>query len=224
MTTMSTEYFESKICGKIEKLNQLNYLRWVTRMRHHFTATQCLPIVLGEEPCPSDQDAHQLWIEKDGRAMGALLGACSQEMAIPIESSSSSADMWKILAGIANSADTETGRDLLFREFIDIKAIPGEPLSNFFGRLQETLCMLARDKHTTGRPNGDEGEAGTVEAAAISVLVADSITGRSHMLSNATTVDGKGTGLKTANPPPALRSVSIVVKITITQITVPMIQ
>ena len=73
-------------------------------MRHHFTATQCLPIVLDEEPCPSDQDAYQLWIEKDGRAMGTLLGACSQEMAIHIESSSSSADMWKILAGIANSA------------------------------------------------------------------------------------------------------------------------
>ena len=85
--------------------------------------------------------------------------------------------------------------------------------------------MLARDKHTTGRPNGGEGEAGTVEAAAISVLVAVSpITGRSHMLSNATTVDGKGTGLKTANPPPAPRSVSTVVKITIIQITVPMIQ
>ena len=85
--------------------------------------------------------------------------------------------------------------------------------------------MPAWDKHTTGSPNGDEGEAGTVEAAAISVLVADSpITGRSHMLSNATTVDGRGTRLKTANPPPAPRSVSIVVKITITQITVPMIQ
>ena len=60
-------------------------------------------------------------------------------MAIHIESSTSSADMWKVLASIANSADTKTGRDLLFREFIDIKAIPGEPLSNFFGKLQETI-------------------------------------------------------------------------------------
>ena len=144
---MSTEYFESKICGKIEELNQLNYLRWVTCMHHHFTATQCLPIVLSKEPCPSDQDAHQLWIEKDGRAMGTLLGTCSQEMAIHIESSSSSADMWKILAGIANSADTETGRDLLFREFINIKAIPGKPLSNFFGRLQETVGLLVSTDH-----------------------------------------------------------------------------
>ena len=153
MTTTGAEYYESKICGKIEKLNQLNYLRWVTRMRHHFTATQCLSIVLGEEPCPALQDnaqttaAYQSWIEKDGRAMGTLLGACTQEMAIHIESSTSSADMWKILAGVANSADTETGRDLLFREFIDIKAIPGEPLSNFFGRLQETVGLLAGTDH-----------------------------------------------------------------------------
>ena len=68
-------------------------------------------------------------------------------MAIHIESSTSSADMWKVLAGIANSADTETGRDLLFREFIDIKAIPGEPLSNFFGKLQETVGLLAGTDH-----------------------------------------------------------------------------
>ena len=63
--------------------------------------------------------------------MRVLLGVCSQEMAIHIESFSSSADMWKILADIENSADTETGRDFLFREFTDIKTIPKEPLSNF---------------------------------------------------------------------------------------------
>ena len=145
----TTEYYESKICGKIEKLNQLNYLRWVTRMCHHLTATQCLSIVLGEEPCPDNArtTAYRSWIEKDGRAMGTLLGACSQEIAIHIEGSTSSADMWKVLAGIANSADTETGRDLLFREFIDIKAIPGEPLSNFFGKLQETVGLLAGTDH-----------------------------------------------------------------------------
>ena len=79
--------------------------------------------------------------------MGTLLGACSQEMAIHIEGSTSSADMWKVLTGIANSADTETGRDLLFREFIDIKAIPGEPLSNFFRKLQETVGLLAGTDH-----------------------------------------------------------------------------
>ena len=87
------------------------------------------------------------WIEKDGRAMGTLLGFCTQEMAIHIESSKSPADIWKILAGIANSADTETRRDLLFREFIDIKAIPREPLSNFFGKLQETVGHLAGTDH-----------------------------------------------------------------------------
>ena len=145
---MSTEYYESKVCGKIEKLSQLNYIRWVTRMRHHFTATQNLSIVLGEKPCPpSDQEEYESWVVKDGRAMGTLLGACSQEMAIHIESSTSSADMWKTLASIANSADTETGRDLLFREFINIKAVPGEPLSNFFGRLQEIVELLAGTDH-----------------------------------------------------------------------------
>lgn len=31
--TMTTEYNEFKICGKFDILNQLNYLRWITRMR-----------------------------------------------------------------------------------------------------------------------------------------------------------------------------------------------
>ena len=116
--TNTAEYYESKICGAIEELNQLNYLCWVTRMRHQITATQCLSIVLGEEPCLDNAQttANQSWIEKYGRAMGTLLGACSQEIAIHIKSSTSSTNMLKVLAGIANSADIETGRNLLFRE------------------------------------------------------------------------------------------------------------
>ena len=65
-------------------------------------------------------------------------------MAIHIEGSSSSADH---VENPRRSVDTETGRDLLFREFIDIKAIPGEPLSNFIGRLQETVGLLAGTDH-----------------------------------------------------------------------------
>ena len=234
--------------------------------------------------------------------MGTLLGACSQEMAIHIESSSSSADMWKILAGIANSADTETGRDLLFREFIDIKAIPGEPLSNFFGRLQETVGLLAGTDHQispyhhrtqllrnlpreydiirtviedktpqptvqnimetlkrtekeldTKRKVISTNTSATSEAALyagqthsgwqaqrgrgrgwhrgsrsnFSTGSRFSNTGRPHISSNATTVDEKDIGLKTANPPQSRippRSVSTVAKIIIIQITVPMIQ
>ena len=30
--TNTAEHYESKICGGIEKFNQLNYLRWVTRI------------------------------------------------------------------------------------------------------------------------------------------------------------------------------------------------
>ena len=68
ITTTGTEYYESKICGKIEKLNQLNYLRWVTQMHRLFTATQCLPIVLGEEP--SNPPITPLTRRKHGRSLG----------------------------------------------------------------------------------------------------------------------------------------------------------
>ena len=64
--------------------------------------------------------------------MGTLLNAYTQGMAIHIERSRPSAEIWEIPAGIASLVGTETGRDLLFREFTDIKAIPREPL---FGKL-----------------------------------------------------------------------------------------
>ena len=55
--------------------------------------------------------------------------------------------MWRALAGVANSAETEAGRSLLYRRFTNIKAIPGNPLSDFFGKLQETVGLLAGTDH-----------------------------------------------------------------------------
>ena len=113
-----TEYFNSKYAGNIEKLRRPNYLQWANRMRAYFPATGCLQIVLGEEACPpvgNVGNAQQIWLEKDGKAHCALLGSCTAPMAIHIENLRSSSDMWGALAGIANSADTSTGRSLLYR-------------------------------------------------------------------------------------------------------------
>ena len=148
-----TEYFNSKYVGNIEKLGRLNYLQWSNRMRAYFVATGCSCIVLSEEACPPAggsgraADAYQTWLEKDGKAQCALLGSCTPPMAIHIENLRTSSDMWKALAGVANSAETETGRSLLYRRFTNIKAIPGNPLSDFFGKLQETVGLLAGTDH-----------------------------------------------------------------------------
>ena len=69
-------------------------------------------------------------------------------MAIHIENLTTSSDMWKAVAGAAaNSTETETGRSLLYQRFANIKAIPGGPLSDFFGMLQETVGLLAGTDH-----------------------------------------------------------------------------
>ena len=121
-------------------------------MRAYFVATGCLRIVLGEDVCPPDTGtwngrAYQTWLEKDGKAQCALLGSCTPPTALHIENLRTSSDMRKALAGVANSAETETGRSLLHRRLTNIKAIPGDPLSDFFGKLQETVGLLAGTDH-----------------------------------------------------------------------------
>ena len=63
------------------------------------------------------------------------------------EANSPDTDMWRALTGVVNSAETKTGRSLLYWRFTNIKAIPGEPLSDFFGSLQETVGLLAGTEH-----------------------------------------------------------------------------
>ena len=153
-----TEYFSSKYAGNIEELGRLNYLQWANSCGPTLSPPGCLRIVLGEEICPPaggngrTADAYQTWLEKDGEAQCALLGSCTQPMAIHIENLRSSSDMWKALAGVPSSAETETGRSLLYRRFTNIKAIPGNPLSDFFGKLQETVGLLAGTDHAIPLP------------------------------------------------------------------------
>ena len=124
------EYFDSKYAGKIEKLGRLNYLQWANRMQAYFVATGCLRIVLGEEACPPAggsgraADTYQTCREKDGKARCALPGSCTSPMAIRIEDLRSSSDMWRALAGVANSTKTETSRSLI-RTIEDKSPPPG---------------------------------------------------------------------------------------------------
>ena len=148
-----TEYFNSKHAGKIEKLGRLNSQQWANRMRAYLVATGPLQIVLGDEtrPPPGDSraanNAYQTWLQKEGQAQCALLGSCTPTTAIHIENLRSPMDMWRALAGVANSAETEIERSLLYRRFTNTKAISGEPLSDFFGKLQKTVGLLAGTDH-----------------------------------------------------------------------------
>ena len=64
-----------------------------------------------------------------------------------IESAETSADMWTILSKCANSANTTKGRQNLASKFRTIKANPGEPLNDYFGRLTEIRDLLKGTDH-----------------------------------------------------------------------------
>ena len=148
-----TNTFRSKYCGEIEKLNSLNYLQWSTSMIHHFASTGTDDIVLGQRECPPAGDQYEQlehvsnWKKEDSRAKGALLGACTTQMRTHIESAETSTAMWEILSKCANSADTEKGRQNLATKFRTIKSEPGEPLSDYFGRLTEIRDLLKGTDH-----------------------------------------------------------------------------
>ena len=146
----NTGTFNSKFCGAIQKLNSLNYLQWSSSMIQHFASTEIDDIVRGQRECPpvgSEDREISTWKRNDSRAKGALLGACTPAMRAHIESAETSADMWTILSKCANSADTIKGRQNLASKFRTIKAAPGEPLSDFFGRLTEIRDLLKGTDH-----------------------------------------------------------------------------
>lgn len=58
----------------------------------------------------------------------------------------SSSDIGRALTGIANSAEAETRP---YRRFTNIKAIPGDSLSDFFGKLQEIVRLLTDTDYAT---------------------------------------------------------------------------
>jgi hypothetical protein len=64
-----------------------------------------------------------------------------------IESINTSKEMWTILGRHANSASSEKGRAVLVNQFQAIRAITGEPLSNYIGKLTEIRDSLRNTTH-----------------------------------------------------------------------------
>jgi hypothetical protein len=135
----------------IPKLTSTNYLQWSSSMMDHFGACKIASIVLGEKRCPgvNDFDANEIeeWEANDSKARGAIKGACTPAMRTHIGKTATSAEMWTILAGHANSASSSKGRSTLLHQFQAVKAIAGEPLSNYFGKLTEIRDALHGTTH-----------------------------------------------------------------------------
>lgn len=145
----SEAVFRSKHCGDIPKLNSTNYLQWSSSMTDHFGACDNIDIVFGARPCPPANRTADVraWKIQDSQARGAIKGACTNAMRTHIEQTRTSAEMWTILAGHANSASSVKGRTLLTNQFRAATPILGEPLSNYVGKLSEIRDQLSGTTH-----------------------------------------------------------------------------
>ena len=146
-----TEYFNSKYAENIEKLGRLNYLQWANRMRAYLSPLDVCASSSAKKYVLqlAETAAH---IKPSSRKTGrhSVLSSARAPHpwpAIHAENLGTSSDMWKALAGVSNSTGAGTGRSLLYRRFTSIKAIPGDPPGDFFGKLQETVGLLADTDH-----------------------------------------------------------------------------
>lgn len=144
------DIFRSKYCGDIPKLNNTNYLQWSSSMLDHFGACGNADIIQGTNKCPEGEDKVEegkAWEIKDSQARGAIKGSCTISMRTHIEKTKTSAEMWTILEGHANSANSIKGRTALTDKFRATIPIPGEPLSNYIGKLAEIRDLLVGTTH-----------------------------------------------------------------------------
>jgi hypothetical protein len=123
-------------------------------MMNHFAACKLKSFVLTQVPPENDpnednydSDIWEEWDAQDAKARGAIMGACTAAMRTHIEKVDTSKAMWTILARHANSADSEKGRAVLVHQFQAIRAVTGEPLSNYIGKLTEIRDSLKATTH-----------------------------------------------------------------------------
>ena len=139
MSSISETTFTLKTCGKVDKLTEYNYLSWSSSMKDHFDAYGRLDIVLGEYPCPPQEglfrEEYKEWKKQDAWARATIKGGCIGELRNHIERTETSAEMWRILEGYANSATSIKGRARLANHFDRLQITEGKTVSEYIGEL-----------------------------------------------------------------------------------------
>ena len=113
-------------------------------MIDHFDSERYLDVVLGTKQCPplTEPEPYEKWKGNDARARAILKAACSDELRSHIEKIGTSAEMWKILEGYANTASSVKGRERLLNYFERLKPQPGGSISKFLGEITSIKDQL----------------------------------------------------------------------------------
>jgi hypothetical protein len=140
--------------GIIALLNDTNYASWKADCEQVLHGIKAWGIVMGEEEQPENPEGmtkaaiHRRRVYEDfttrkAQAGAIIYGSCSLEVKIHLNQVKDPMRMWEKLTKQMDTANTRVGRLTLFRQFSQLRPVPGQPISTYFSQLLNITNQVA---------------------------------------------------------------------------------
>jgi len=174
----STEFTNEKVfkhlLGTITLLNDTNYAFWKADCEQVLHGIKAWRIVTEGEAQPENpkgmtkaaiyrRKAYADFTTRKAQAGAIIYGSCSPEVKTPLNQVQDPVMMWGILKVQMDTANTTFGRLTLFRQFSQLRPVPGQPISSYFSQLvnitnqlagtPEAIPDMVLKNHTSGKKN-----------------------------------------------------------------------
>jgi len=140
--------------GTIALLNYANYASWKEDCEQVLHGIKAWRIVMNEEEEPENPEgmtkaaihgrkAYEDFTTRRAQAGAIIYGSCSPGAKTHLKGVRDPARMWELLKENMDTANTKVGRLTLFREFSQLRPVPGDPISVYVSRLLDITNQLA---------------------------------------------------------------------------------
>jgi len=140
--------------GTITLLNDTNFASWKADCEQVLHGIKAWRIVMEEEVEPENPEgmtiaaiqgrkAYENFTTRKAQAGAIIYGSCSPEAKTHLNQVTDPVRMWQILTEQMDTAMTTVGRLTLFRQFSQLRPIPGQPIGAYFSRLLNISNQLA---------------------------------------------------------------------------------
>jgi len=140
--------------GTITLLNDTNFASWKADCEQVLHGIKAWRILMEEEVEPENPEgmtiaaiqgrkAYENFTTRKAQAGAIIYGSCSPEAKTHLNQVTDPVRMWQILTEQMDTAMTTVGRLTLFRQFSQLRPIPGQPIGAYFSRLLNISNQLA---------------------------------------------------------------------------------
>lgn len=135
--------------GSYERLNGTNYATWKNNTRRLLRSLRAWSIVTGDEVAPAvpstgnyptsliaKKNQNEFQQRQEDAAL-VIYNSCGATLRSYIDQIDDPKVMWDTLDKQLNTANSAVGRQALFRQFMELKPVPGEAIGEWFTKLLE---------------------------------------------------------------------------------------